>query len=67
MLIQCTTHTPYGYNYENTSLDRKPGEFDFLMSKHWKNADGYFEMFVTMKPVCNDNLYNKIYFLWFIQ
>ena len=22
---------------------------------------------VTVKPVCNDQLYNKIYFLWFIQ
>ena len=21
----------------------------------------------TVKPVCNDHLYNKIYFLWFIQ
>ena len=23
--------------------------------------------FNTVKPVCNDHLYNKIYFLWFIQ
>ena len=22
---------------------------------------------VTVKPVCNDHLYNKIYYLWFIQ
>ena len=21
----------------------------------------------TVKPVCNDHLYNKIYYLWFIQ
>ena len=21
----------------------------------------------TMKPICNDHLYNKIYYLWFIQ
>ena len=21
----------------------------------------------TMKPVCNDHLYDKIYYLWFIQ
>ena len=22
---------------------------------------------ITVKPVCNDHLYNKIYYLWFIQ
>ena len=21
----------------------------------------------TVKPICNDHLYNKIYYLWFIQ
>ena len=24
-------------------------------------------MYNTVKPVCNDHLYNKIYYLWFIQ
>ena len=28
----------------------------------WSNSMTY-----TVKPVCNDHLYNKIYFLWFIQ
>ena len=23
--------------------------------------------FITVKPVCNDHLYNKIYYLWFVQ
>ena len=27
----------------------------------------YIYYIYTMKPVCNDHLYNKIYFLWFIQ
>ena len=22
---------------------------------------------ITVEPVCNDHLYNKIYYLWFIQ
>ena len=22
---------------------------------------------ITVKPVCNDHLYNKMYYLWFIQ
>ena len=22
---------------------------------------------ITVKPVCNDHLYNEIYYLWFIQ
>ena len=25
------------------------------------------QIYCTVKPVCNDHLYNKIYFLWFIQ
>ena len=25
------------------------------------------KMFNTVKPVCNDHLYDKIYYLWFIQ
>ena len=25
------------------------------------------EMVNTVKPVCNDHLYNEIYYLWFIQ
>ena len=25
------------------------------------------ELYDTMKPVYNDHLYNKIYYLWFIQ
>ena len=24
-------------------------------------------MLYTVKPVCNDHLYDKIYYLWFIQ
>ena len=24
-------------------------------------------LFSTVKPVCNDHLYDKIYYLWFIQ
>ena len=24
-------------------------------------------LFQTVKPVCNDHLYDKIYYLWFIQ
>ena len=23
--------------------------------------------FITVKPVCNDHLYDKIHYLWFIQ
>ena len=26
-----------------------------------------YNLCVTVKPVCNDHLYNKIYYLWFIQ
>ena len=25
------------------------------------------QIFITVKAVCNDHLYNKIYYLWFIQ
>ena len=41
--------------------------FSNPIARHFKlrpqdTATGY-----TMKPVCNDHLYNKIYYLWFIQ
>ena len=26
----------------------------------------YYQLSVTVKPVCNDNLYNKTNYLWFI-
>ena len=26
-----------------------------------------FDKICTVKPVCNDHLYNKIYYLWLIQ
>ena len=28
---------------------------------------GFKLIYVTVKPVCNDHLYNNIYYLWFIQ
>ena len=28
---------------------------------------GFGGMKTTVKPVCNDHLYDKIYYLWFIQ
>ena len=31
----------------------------------WKQMDMYLQ--TTVKPVCNDHLYNKIHYLWFIQ
>ena len=30
-------------------------------------AGGNWAFIATVKPVCNDHLYNKIYYLWFIQ
>ena len=30
---------------------------------HWMDQSST----ITVKPVCNDHLYNKIYYLWFIQ
>ena len=28
---------------------------------------GWVNLWITVKPVCNDHLYNKIYYLWFFQ
>ena len=30
-------------------------------------ANILWPLLITVKPVCNDHLYNEIYFLWFIQ
>ena len=32
----------------------------------WQGISDAYD-FNTMKPVCDDHLYNKIYYLWFIQ
>ena len=32
----------------------------------YNNVNHFLDM-NTVKPVCNDHLYNKIYYLWFIQ
>ena len=40
------------------------------ISKHFIHLDRYGDSHCgvhTVKPVCNDHLYNKIYYLWFIQ
>ena len=31
------------------------------------NSYDFHLMYVTVKPVCNDHLSNKIHYLWFIQ
>ena len=41
-------------------------------TNHWqthmiRNGDGLFLDRCTVKPVCNDHLYNKTFYLWFIQ
>ena len=39
---------------------------NFTLRAIWISV--YSELFiVTVKPVCNDHLYNKTYYLWFIQ
>ena len=40
-----------------------------LPDMNYNNWDFYTagSIHSTVKPVCNDHLYNKIYFLWFIQ
>ena len=42
--------------------------YGLLPSQHhaiaWIHADFLSN---TVKPVCNDHLYNKMYYLWFIQ
>ena len=44
-----------------------------LGSVDWSNVSSsvvgtkWFKHDGTVKPACNDHLYNKIYYLWFIQ
>ena len=33
----------------------------------WTMLVGYMDLLYTVKPVCNDHLYHKIYYLWLIQ
>ena len=33
----------------------------------WKMLDHVLSGHGSVKPVCNDHLYNKILYLWFIQ
>ena len=30
-------------------------------------VEGFDSFFTTVRPVCNDHLYNKIYYLWVIH
>ena len=32
-----------------------------------KSNEMLHDVYDTVKPVCNDHLYNKTYYLWFIQ
>ena len=54
-------------------LTMKDASYVQYIIRHGKQVakvifDGYDQQsFSTMKPVCNDHLYNKIYYLWFIQ
>ena len=36
-----------------------------MLKFHWDER--VVTITYTVKPVCNDHLYNKIYYLWFIQ
>ena len=39
--------------------------YAYAFGNFWGKLGG--GMYNTTKPVCNDLLYNKIYYLWFIQ
>ena len=44
-----------------SELRRRFGNF---VTDSLVNSSSYM---ITVKPVCNDHLYNKTYYLWFIQ
>ena len=37
------------------------------MAQEFEIPPRWRQQFTTVKPVCNDHLYNEIYYLWFIQ
>ena len=69
----------YMYLYNITSLSNNLAykwlviaSPDIILSQHSKwigciSIRNEFKFVYTVKPVYNDHLYNKIYYLWFIQ
>ena len=51
MMTKLTWNAMCAYSFNIKSVD--------CAWEHWVG--------VTVKPVCNDHLYDKIYYLWFIQ
>ena len=58
--------TLFFYNYEKPPCHVACKILNPYISEHLPPSE-LQQKPITMKPVCNDHLYNKIYYLWFIQ